>query len=91
MNPSRQVTRRTIFARVLERMPKIETWETEDYDVAPKVVATSMYQAGIEAVTKKVEVEPPKIRHHFRFIPRWVRRSMARDLMKREFRAVRGL
>jgi len=91
MNPSRQVVRRSAFLRVFDRMPTFETWETEDYNVPPKVVATNMYQAGLEAVTKKVEVEPPKVRHHFRLIPRWVRRSMARDLMKREFRAAREL
>ncbi len=86
---NRQTERRKFFVDAFSKMPLWETWETKDYDVPPKTVVTSMYQAGMDAVTTKVEVEPPKVRHHVKLIPRRVRRSMARDLAKRGWQATR--
>lgn len=91
MKIPRQYERRARFLAALKDMPRFETWTTEDYSVPPQTVATNMYEAGLQAVTKAVEIEPPRIRHHARLIPRRVRRDMARKLSQRQYRVDHNL
>lgn len=79
---TRQQERRRRFEFALTKMPLWETWTTED----GKVSAT--YQM-VDGHLKLVDVSAT--RHHVKIVLRRVRRSMARDLAKREFRAERGL
>lgn len=83
-NIPRQAERRARFFAALSDMPRFETWTTEDWSAPAQTVATNMYEAGL--VTKKVEVEPPRIRRHVKLIPRRVRRDMARKLAQRKYR-----
>ena len=91
MQVPRQAERRARFFAALNDMPRLETWTTEDYSAPPQTVATNIYQAGLDAVTKTVEVEPPRIRHHVKLIPRRVRRDMARKLSRRKYRVDHNL
>lgn len=89
MKIPRQTERRARSETALNDMPRWETWQTEDWNVPPRTVATNnygMYEAGLPSVAKTVEVEPPRIRQHVKLIPRRVRRDMARKKSSREFR-----
>ena len=79
---SRQTDRREHFQSAFAKMPKFETWTTE----TGKISATFRM---IEGRLKLTDVSAT--RHHVKIIPRRVRRSMARALAKREFRATREL
>ena len=91
MKIPRQSERRARFLAAFSDMPRFEMWTTEDWSVPPQTVATNMYEAGLDTVTKKVEVEPPRVRQHVKLIPRHVRRDMARQLSRRRYRADRNL
>lgn len=90
MKIPRQEERRSRFEHAFGKMPLWETWTTEI--PAPKTYtideAVSAYEAGILAVSDVISDTPPKpiIKHHLKLIPRRVRRSMARDLARREYR-----
>jgi hypothetical protein len=77
-------------------MPYFETW-TEEINPSPRILtpheATSMYEAGMLAVTDVVSDNAAAARFvsHVRLIPRRVRRDMAKKLAKRGFQAMRGL
>ena len=89
MKIPRQTERRGRFFAALNDMPRFETWTTENHNAPPRTVATNIYEVGL--VTKKVEVEPPRIRQHVKLIPRRVRRDMARKLSLRQYRVDHGL
>jgi hypothetical protein len=69
---SRQVARRELFQSALTKMPYFETW-TESHEI---LVWENPRQ--VETVT----------RGNFRRVPRRIRRSMARDLAKRQFQTL---
>lgn len=95
MKIPRQSERRARFLAALKDMPCFETWTTENHSEPSRVVATnnyvSMYEAGLLTVTKEIEAEPPRIRQHVRLIPRCIRRDMARQLSRRQYRVDRNL
>lgn len=80
MKISRQGERFARFQAAFRSMPTFETWTTED----GKPSATYKMVDGHLKL-----VEFGATRHHVKIIPRRVRRSMARDLAKRQFRADR--
>lgn len=92
MKFSRQIERRARFQFALSKMPLWETWETSDApDIQPSERDDLVSMYDLSAVFPSEPGEPPRIRHHCKVIPRRVRRSMARDLAKREFRNEREL
>lgn len=82
MKIQRQTERRERFLTAFRSMPVFETWDTED----GKLSATYEMVDGRLAL-----VEIGATRHHCKVIPRRLRRSMARELSRREYRAVRGI
>ncbi len=82
MKIPRQGERWARFQVAFRNMPTFETWDTEDGK--PSVT----YEV-VDGQAKLVELGTT--RHHVRLIPRRVRRSMARDLAKRQLRAECGL
>ena len=95
MKIPRQSERRARFQVLFQQMPTIETWTTETPVLRPYTPseAQSMYEAAFLAVTNVISDSPPKpiIKHHFKLIPRRIRRDMARIRAKREYRADRNL
>ena len=91
MKIPRQYERRARFLAALNQMPRFETWTTEDWNAPPRTVATNNYDTELQLVTKLTEVEPPRIRHHAKLIPRHTRRDMARKLSQRQYRADHNL
>ena len=82
MKIQRQTERRERFLSAFRSMPIFETWDTED----GKPSATYKMVDG-----RLKLIEFGATRHHCKVIPRRVRRSMARNLSRREYRTVRGL
>lgn len=78
---SRQVDRRELFKAALQQMPYFETWTTED----GKPSAT--YSMGEDGHLRLTDFGAT--RHHCKTVTRRVRRSMARDLSKRQYRNAR--
>ena len=77
MKVPRQYERRARFQSALNDMPRFETWTTYHDDVG------HYYLKDDPAITRKKE--------HAKLVPRKVRRDMARQLSKRQYRAEHGL
>lgn len=75
METSRQVERADRFQSALARMPDFETWQ-EEHEILVKE-SPRIIKIGLH--------------DNFRLVLRRVRRKMARDLSKREYRAAHGL
>lgn len=91
MKIPRQGERRARFLAALNDMPRLETWTTGGRDELSESDAVSMYEAGVRAVAEPMGIESPRVRQHVKLIPRRVRRDMARQLSRRQYRADRGL
>jgi carbohydrate-binding DOMON domain-containing protein len=82
MKIPRQSERRARFQAAFQKMPLWETWTTEDGKVS------GTYKM-VDGHLKLVDISAT--RHHCKVVPRSTRRSMARDLSKRQYRATHNL